>query len=962
MNKLIQKGLYQIVILSSFLLLVSCVTNDFDLSEGINTEITIGGDSLSVPIGNTKPILLGDMLDSLGIDILKKSEDGGYSIHLTDSLDVKLNAIEPVVVNISPISIGDITTTVADIKFPILSFDPVKLTTNVNVPIAKTDNLVIPTINSSYSKSTTITAPPGLVKKYSNSPNKTKSEGDISFGPYEAEGQKTVTQSIPTYNFDPVLKKINKLYFKNNMVTVTFNKSQIRTVGFNSQQDEIVLFEIIYPSQFKLSNAVGQNARIVGSTFIIENSVLPDQDEIKFYYQVENLDLSGVAQNQKLDYTANIPYNVKYRLSGKASNMSVVGRTVALAVNITSTPTLEDLDIETNSVILDPSTGSEAINETVNDFPIEVDVINSLSFKARANLQLKIDDPGIQPFSFTGGNCIINLPKLFVFKPFTGLDLSTNKLTIPYSQLFGTKTIGIERIDLNKKVVDKKISITDAMNYSISGLTVGGATTKLSTTQSLGQKKINITASTSGLEVSDASVTTKQIAIDIPDQTANFSVNKLVSTDVKKIYSIGLKTPGQLEFKIDVSKVPTGVDSIFFDDYHISFPTSLKFKSDVELKNNQLILNRGFSVNKGFTKALSLESFDFGVGGLALENGFFVFNEKVTMTGKAYVKKSTLNTEQLKGIVISPKINVGTMNISIIEGLISQNVEPVSEIIDLGLPEMLKSGNNNLDIKNPVISLEIGNTMGIPLNLNLSLIPKRKGVAIPDASISTTLAVAAATNLGTYTFSKFWLAKSNEGVSQGYTAVILPTLPNLLRVLPDEIEVKGTAVITGTRHKVDLNSIKNALNIKYNINVPMDFGKDFKIQYRDTIIDLKKSLADYTGFSKKVDLIAIIKNGIPMDLGFTLAALDDNNNPINGITFDTKEKIKSCAIDAKPQTSIFTLGIRETEKDALSKLNAIDFTINANKNSTVAGIPLKSDQSVEIEIRVRIPDGITLKP
>jgi len=99
-----------------------------------------------------------------------------------------------------------------------------------------------------------------------------------------------------------------------------------------------------------------------------------------------------------------------------------------------------------------------------------------------------------------------------------------------------------------------------------------------------------------------------------------------------------------------------------------------------------------------------------------------------------------------------------------------------------------------------------------------------------------------------------------------------------------------------------------------------------------------------------------------LDLGFTLAPLDENNNPIPGITFNTTDKIKSCDIDGKPQTSLITLGIRETEKDALSKLNAIDFTINANKNSTVAGIPLKSDQSVEIEIRVRIPDGITLKP
>jgi len=47
------------------------VSDEYDTSDGVNTEMTIGGDSLSVPIGKTKPIILGDMIDSLGVDIIK---------------------------------------------------------------------------------------------------------------------------------------------------------------------------------------------------------------------------------------------------------------------------------------------------------------------------------------------------------------------------------------------------------------------------------------------------------------------------------------------------------------------------------------------------------------------------------------------------------------------------------------------------------------------------------------------------------------------------------------------------------------------------------------------------------------------------------------------------------------------------------------------------------------------------
>ena len=960
MNELIQKGLYPI--LSLFLFLVRCVTDEYDLSEGINTEITIGGDSLSFPIGSTKPILLGDMIDSLGVDILKQSGDGTYSIRMNDSLSVNFNTINPVNITISPISIADITTNVVRIKFPVINFDPISLTTNINVPVASTDGLSLPIISTSHRESTIITAPIGVKRQELSGNLKSKKDEAFTFGPYEAEGGSSISQSIPTYTFDNVLKRINTIYFKSNTVNVTFDKSEIRQINFTSYNDQIITFRIDYPTEFKLSNPKGIGARIEGSSFIIENSVLPNQDFVTFSYDVVSLNLSAIPQNLKLDYNATIPYSVKYRLTGEGEDISVIGKEVGLSVSIVASPQLADLDIETNPIVLDPSSGTNNISQVVDDLPVEVDVINSLTFEPNASLKLDIKNPGIDPFTFVAGSCIINLPKLFDFKPFAGLNTNTNVLTIPFNHLFEVKDIGIAGIKLDKKVVDRKITVNDDLNYSISGLTVGEATTKLSTNQSLGQKKINIEATTTGLTVKDASVTTNKISIDIPIHDANFNVNKLVSTDLKKIYTITLKTPSQIEFKIDVSKVPLAVDSIYFNNYTITFPKSLKFKAGDVNSKNQVILNRGFAVSEGFTKNMTLQSFDFGTSGLSLVDGYFVMNEKLTMTGGAYIKKSTLDVTDLDGIIVSPKINVGAMNIAEIEGFISQTIDPVSKKIDLGLPEMLKGGTNNLDIQNPVITLEIGNTVGIPLDLNLSLTPKRKGVTIPEGTVTTKLSVAAATNVGTYTYSKFWLAKSNEGVNQGFTAVVLPNLPNLLKTIPDEIEISGTAVITGVKHKVDLYSPKNALNIKYSVNIPLDFGQDFKIQYRDTIFDLKEGLTDFVGVSQKIDLVAVIKNGIPMDLEFELVPLDENDKIITGITFNTKDKIKSCAIDGKPQTSLLTLGIREFEKDALSKLNAIDFTINANKNSTVAGVPLKADQSVEIEIRVRIPDGITIKP
>ena len=963
MNAITKKKVSVLLLLSLVLLLPNCKTDEYDLSNGINTEMTLGGDSLSMPIGKTKPIVLGDMLDSLNIDLLKKLDDGTYSLRLKDSVGVEISAINPVNVSVNPIVISPINTNVADIKFPLIQIDPVQMNSKIEVPTANTNGLTLPAINSSYKKSVTITMPSG-VRGLQNSNGALKAKNvDITFGPYEAEGGETVTQSI-NFSFDDVLKKINKIYFKSNTVTVTFDKSEIRKVGFNSYEDKIVSFSIVYPPEFVLSNATGNGASISPDkrAFIIDNSVLPDQDIVTFTYKVASLDLSGVTQNQKLVYSPNIPYNVKYSITGHADqNSPVVNKTAGVQVTLSATPALDDLDIETNPIILAQKAGNSTINQAVNNLPVEVDQINSLTFKDGAALKLKIDNPGISPFTFSDGTCTIHLPAMFAFKPFTGLNTTTNVLTIPYSDLFTEKNIGISGINLNKKVVSQSITVNDALSYSVDNLTVAGAVTKLSTTQSIGSKNLNVNATTSGLDVANASVTTNKISIDIPTQNVDFKVNQFVSTDVKKINNISLKTPAEITLKINVANLPSGIDSLFFNNYTIKLPASMKFKTGDVNVNNEVIINRGFKVRDGFTKVLTLESFDFGTNGLTLTNGNFVLNETLKLSGGAYIKNSSINSSELSTVSVNPTITIGTIPIAKIEGQVSPKIDPISEVIKVDVPEMLKSGDNNLDIQHPVITLEIGNTMGIPVDLAISLIPKRKGVAIANSTINTTISVAAAQTLGEYTWSKYWIAKTNDGVTTGFTPVIIANLSDMLKTFPDEIEVRATPTITGTNHKVDLYSKKNAMNVRYTINVPLDFGQNFRIQYRDTISDLQKNLSDFIDYANQIDIVAVVKNQIPMDLGLNLIPLDVNNKVITGLTMKTGDKIKSCDINGNSQTSLITLGLKETETGALSKLNAFDYTVNASKNSTVAGLPLKSSQTVGIELRVRIPKGLTIK-
>jgi hypothetical protein len=255
--------------------------------------------------------------------------------------------------------------------------------------------------------------------------------------------------------------------------------------------------------------------------------------------------------------------------------------------------------------------------------------------------------------------------------------------------------------------------------------------------------------------------------------------------------------------------LPSAVDSVFFENFVIKLPAYLKFEAGNVNSQNEVILNRGFKVSEGFMKMLKLQKLDFGAAGLVLDNGVLKLNDEVSIQGKVYIKGTNLNASQLNAIDIKPTISVGEISISVVEAELSPNIEPISEVVTLNLPEFIKEEGTILDIQNPLITIETGNTTGIPVQATLTLIPKKNGAIIPNASVTTQLTIAAATVPGKFTWSRFWISKSNEGVSDSYQAVIIPALPNLFKLAPDEVEIRVQPIVSGNKHTIDLYALKN---------------------------------------------------------------------------------------------------------------------------------------------------------
>jgi hypothetical protein len=232
----------------------SCVSNELDLSNGIKTDITIGGDSLSLPIGKTSPIILGNIVSKANVDVLQKSEDGSYSIHLKDTMaPVKVDAIAPVSFSIAPISITPIKQEFSPATFPDIELAPNTIKTDLPIPSIDISTFSLQPIDAQYTKKYTIAAPsiPSFPVKKNNSTARVASSKNLVIPETVIDGNSTAIQTM-SFTFPSALKQIDGITLANNTVVMTFDKSKINALGFTSQSDMIKILSYRLPCRVQV--------------------------------------------------------------------------------------------------------------------------------------------------------------------------------------------------------------------------------------------------------------------------------------------------------------------------------------------------------------------------------------------------------------------------------------------------------------------------------------------------------------------------------------------------------------------------------------------------------------------------------------------------------------------------------------------------------------------------------------
>lgn len=407
-----------------------------------------------------------------------------------------------------------------------------------------------------------------------------------------------------------------------------------------------------------------------------------------------------------------------------------------------------------------------------------------------------------------------------------------------------------------------------------------------------------------------------------------------------------------------------------FEDFRLILPDFLVFSEEDHVVDGVLTLGSGFNPYEGFSKELTVTGVDFSKlnsgEGLKMKkvNGKnrLIINVQVSLKGTLTIQESTIDPDQLDHVTLIPEMTTTSLQAERFTGMIDPHIDPIRESLSIDLDEdldFLKEDGVVLDVSNPQILLTVGNTIGIPLNLHVKMYAKnRHGQVIDRSQVEeTTLQIKAAEVDGEVTETSFLFSRQGSS-RQGYEAVQISDLANLVKVVPDSIilEMTGEADQTVTHH-IDLGKALQVTG-SYEVMVPLQFNA-FRIHYKDTITGLTKDLEDISDKLKNGEwqLKMTAENTVPVELTLDVVPLDVDGNEISGVSATVSETIAAGhGHEAEAVKTPITITLK-SQDGKLPLLESLAIEITAENESGSGAVSFNANQSLRLTGMKLITDG-----
>lgn len=749
-----------------------------------------------------------------------------------------------------------------------------------------------------------------------------------------------LNNSIPSQ-----IQKLNKILF-NDPATITIDLSTENMPVMDSSAIKIENLTINFPQQFVFEPMAG----LSNNTYIINNEKFTNGKTIEF--KIKELNMSSIPVNSGvLTWNGNISYSGLVSFGGRISSKNIPnsGSDAKMKVQFSSNISFQSAEVTTNQI--SASVPTVELNLPLNT-PIN-DQIKSLGvIKMKPNTQIRIDlvKPPL-PLTFSANNLQVTFPSEFVFNP----PLVANKFVLN-GALDDSYVLVLDALNINKDLTGGVLNLNPTISVS-GGVDLLSGVVNSSEIESLSGKTMSVNVSTTEIGVASTSIQLKDLAFNTADSIPlPINIDKIPDL-LTSLDSVLLKDNAYVKLAVDITNMPN-FGSPLKVNLVVDFPKMLLFAPGEVNSKNQMIINEDI-VDGKFNKIIKLRGLKFD--GTPL-NGVLKIDEQLKYSAGVSVTSPTVNSDDVVGKVINIKVEARIANIAFksVYGILNPKIDATNTSIPLSdTYNMLKDNNIEavLDITKPVIAVRTESNLSIPINASVSLTPKINGS--PVAGGQQTFAISIPKSLGPLDVLKkaYWISPDSAGMPTG-SEFVKTDVQKIFRTIPQNIDMTSNIEVDKTQHHFFDVTGKYTFKLFYDVTIPLAFGEDLKIKITKDIPGIDPGIGEKAKVVGGIELLGSIQNSIPLELKLAIIPLDEDDAriPIDTVT----QIINAGAKDGSAVVSKLNMKLKDPN-GLLKDLRAFRLIFTASSNETVAGTPIKGNNFVKADLKVRVDGGINIE-
>lgn len=292
----------------------------------------------------------------------------------------------------------------------------------------------------------------------------------------------------------------------------------------------------------------------------------------------------------------------------------------------------------------------------------------------------------------------------------------------------------------------------------------------------------------------------------------------------------------------------------------------------------------------------------------------------------------------------------------------------VSEVTIEDLPDFLTDNDVNADLTNPQVLLRVNNQSEVDVNLQAELHSYKEGNKLQTVVLGTDINTvnSKTIRLKASTENLLCISPLNENVPNGYTWVQVENLPDLIRTIPDLIKVENVeAKVLQQFYTVELG-VNKEVHTDYDLNAPLEFGKEFSIVYKDTLDGWSEDIEKYEMKELEVSLSAI--NRIPLNLDLSAMAIDAQGHVMDDVLVETDGFI-AAGTKTEPNTKVLTFTLKKKDGTRIKNLDGLILRLDGkafrgedqSQSDTWKSQTLNASQTLKLDdLKLRIKGGVTM--